>query len=172
MQRGNRNTIYVETLIRAPLEDVWTHTQNPSLHERWDLRFTTIEYTTRDEATARQQFRYATRMGFGVEISGTGESIATTEQGDGARVSSLTFRSEDPISLILKGSGYWKYIPTADGVRFITAYDYEQRFGSFGRMVDSITFRPLMGWATAWSFDRLRLWLERSIDPAVTLRNA
>ena len=25
-----------------------------------------------------------------------------------------------------------------------------------------------MGWATAWSFDRLRLWLEEGIDPATS----
>jgi hypothetical protein len=29
-----------------------------------------------------------------------------------------------------------------------------------------------MGWATAWSFDRLRLWLERGVDPATTMRRA
>ena len=172
MQRGSKNSIYVETLISAPLEDLWVHTQDPSLHERWDLRFTSIEYTSRDEESGRQQFRYATRMGFGVEIVGTGESIATTELRDGSRVSSLTFRSEDSISLILKGSGYWKYVPRAEGVRFLTSYDYEQRFGSFGRIIDSIVFRPLMGWATAWSFDRLRIWLERGIDPADALRSA
>lgn len=171
MQRGRQNSIYVEILIRAPLEELWIHTQDPSLHERWDLRFTSIEYGSKQEATGRQQFRYATRMGFGLEIAGTGESVATTELRDGSRVSSLTFHSEDPISLILEGSGYWKYLPTAEGVRFITGYDYEQRFGSVGRMIDSVAFRPLMGWATAWSFDRLRLWLERSIDPAGAFRN-
>ena len=31
-------------------------------------------------------------------------------------------------------------------------------------------FRPLIGWATAWSFDRLRLWLEDGVDPATSLR--
>ena len=30
-------------------------------------------------------------------------------------------------------------------------------------------FRPLMGWATAWSFDRLRLWIENGIDRALSL---
>jgi hypothetical protein len=28
-----------------------------------------------------------------------------------------------------------------------------------------------MGWATAWSFDRLKLWIEKGIDPAISLRN-
>jgi hypothetical protein len=27
-----------------------------------------------------------------------------------------------------------------------------------------------MGWATAWSFDRLRLWIEQGIDPALSLQ--
>ncbi|MFC7740221.1 hypothetical protein ACFQXA_03495 [Nocardiopsis composta] len=29
-----------------------------------------------------------------------------------------------------------------------------------------------MGWATAWSFDRLRLWCERGISPESALRRA
>lgn len=29
-------------------------------------------------------------------------------------------------------------------------------------------FHPLIGWATAWSFDRLRLWIERGIPPEVS----
>ena len=29
-----------------------------------------------------------------------------------------------------------------------------------------------MGWATAWSFDRLRLWIEKGIDPAVSLQRS
>src|SRR6187401_1834980 len=37
-----------------------------------------------------------------------------------------------------------------------------------GRIFDAAVFRPLMGWATAWSFDRLRLWLEEGIDPATS----
>jgi hypothetical protein len=37
-------------------------------------------------------------------------------------------------------------------------------------MFDRIFFQPLIGWATAWSFDRLRLWIERGIPPQVSLR--
>ena len=29
-----------------------------------------------------------------------------------------------------------------------------------------------MGWATAWSFDRLRLWIEKGIDPADAMRDS
>jgi len=50
-------------------------------------------------------------------------------------------------------------------VRFLTWYDYETRFGPLGRALDRCLFRPLLGWATAWSFDRLRLWIERGIPP-------
>ena len=30
----------------------------------------------------------------------------------------------------------------------------------------------MIGWATAWSFDRLRIWLERDIPPTTTMRAA
>lgn len=33
-----------------------------------------------------------------------------------------------------------------------------------------MVFRPLIGWATAWSFDRLRLWLESKTDPSQAAR--
>jgi DoxX-like family len=55
---------------------------------------------------------------------------------------------------------------------FLTWYDYRTRFGAAGRLVDRIFFRPLIGWATAWSFDRLRLWMERGISPQVSFRLA
>jgi hypothetical protein len=113
-----------------------------------------------------QRFHYATRIGFGVSIAGVGEAIAERDLPDGGRVSALRFRSEHPLSLIDAGSGYWRYLPTPEGVRFLTVYDYRTRFGLPGAWVDRLLFRPLMGWATAWSFDRLRLWLEDGISPA------
>jgi len=91
--------------------------------------------------------------------------VGTRDLADGQRASALTFGSSDPRSLILRGSGYWKYIPADNGIRFLTRYDYETRFGALGRLVDRLFFRPLIGWATAWSFDRLRLWLEHGVDP-------
>jgi uncharacterized membrane protein YphA (DoxX/SURF4 family) len=39
-------------------------------------------------------------------------------------------------------------------------------------LFDRLVFRPLMGWATAWSFDRLRLWLEEGLDPIRAARQA
>src|SRR5690606_30812489 len=56
--------------------------------------------------------------------------------------------------------------------RFLTWYDYRTRFGALGRLFDGAVFRPLMGWATAWSFDRLRLWIEKGIDPALSMQRA
>jgi uncharacterized membrane protein YphA (DoxX/SURF4 family) len=158
-------SIYVEIRIRAPMQDLWDQTQRPELHERWDLRFSEITYLPRPDAAQPQRFRYATRIGGGLTIEGQGESVGAKDLADGQRVSALSFSSADPRSLILRGSGYWKYIPTADGIRFLTRYDYETRFGRFGRLVDRLAFRPLIGWATAWSFDRLRLLLEQGVDP-------
>lgn len=161
--------IYVEILLRAPLEEVWRVTQEPELHRRWDLRFSRIEYLDRGEGEP-QRFLYATRLGFGLEIRGEGESAGRKEPADGSRTSALTFGSDDRRSLIRKGSGYWRYVPTEAGTRFITRYDYDTRFGAPGRVLDRLVFRPLLGWATAWSFDRLRLWLEEGIAPETALR--
>lgn len=165
-----RRDIYVETRIRGDLEELWERTQNPALHERWDLRFTRIEYLPRPDEREPQRFRYATRIGFGLEIAGEGETVGARETSTGQRASALKFRSDDPKSLIREGSGYWKYVPTDDGVRFFTGYDYRVRWGALGRLFDGLVFRPLMGWATAWSFDRLRLWIERGTDPVSALR--
>ena len=156
--------IYVETRIRAPLEALWRHSQTPALHERWDLRFTDIEYLPRADAQEPQRFRYATRIGFGLAIEGEGETVGERDS-QTARASALRFWSNDRRSLIREGAGYWKYAQTDDGVRFITQYDYQVRGGALGRVIDRLLFRPLMGWATAWSFDRLRRWLESGRDP-------
>jgi DoxX-like family len=162
-------SIYVETLIQADLEDVWRHTQTPELHARWDLRFTDIRYLPRSDPAAPQRFVYETRIGLGWRIQGEGETVAAREDSSGVRTSSLRFWSEDPKSLIRVGSGYWQYIPTNDGVRFLTRYQYETRFGLLGQLFNTGVFEPLLGWATAWSFDRLRLQLEHGVDPAAAL---
>jgi hypothetical protein len=159
--------IYVEIPIRGSMEDLWEKTQNPKLHQRWDLRFTQIEYIPR-EPEEPQKFLYRTRIGFGMRIDGRGESIGERDGAGGGRTSSLKFWSEDPKSLIKTGSGYWKYVPSENAIRFFTWYDYETRFGVFGKLADWCLFRPLIGWATAWSFDRLRLWIEKGISPEVS----
>jgi hypothetical protein len=163
----SRRPIYVETLIRAPLDEVWAKTQTPREHVRWDARFTSIEPLAEEG-----RFRYATRIGFGLEIEGLGESIAERQSADGAATSALRFWSDDAHSLIRSGSGYWRYVQTGDGVRFLTRYDYETRWGPLGALVDRLVFRPLLGRATAWSFDRLRIWLEDGVEPERSRRLA
>lgn len=160
--------IYVEIPIHAQLDDLWQYTQDPTLHERWDLRFSTITYLPRVSDAEPRRFQYVTRIGFGARIAGEGSSVGSRTGPDGTRTSNLQFWSDDPKSLIRKGSGYWQYIPGDQKIRFLTWYDYETRFGAPGRIFDKLIFRPLMGWATAWSFDRLHLWLERGLDPAQT----
>jgi hypothetical protein len=165
-------SIYVEILIRAPMEELWRMTQTPELHERWDLRFTKIEYLSRPDEAAPQRFLYETHIGFGLAIRGEGETVGSRNDADGRRTSALKFWSDDPKSLIRDGGGYWQYSPADEGNRFLTRYDYRVRFGPVGRAFDALVFRPLLGWATAWSFDRLRLWLEKGIDPSLSRQKA
>src|SRR5258707_2940143 len=162
--------IYVEIQICAGVDEVWRCTQVPELHELWDLRFSKIEYLPKRSEEEPQRFRYSTRIGFGLTIDGDGESTGTREDATGLRTSALKFWSADPKSLIEEGSGYWQYIPTSEGVRFLTWYDYRTRFGAAGRLLDTVLFRPLLGWATAWRFDRLRLQIDRGLEPKVALR--
>jgi uncharacterized membrane protein YphA (DoxX/SURF4 family) len=169
---AGRPPIYVEIDVNAPMDELWRHTQDPSLHERWDLRFTDIDYLPRPDPAQPQRFRYETRIGFGLRVVGEGESTGTIERESGERTSALRFWSDDPKSLIRTGSGYWKYVPTTEGIRFLTWYDCETRFGIVGRLFDRLVFRPLLGRATAWSFDRLRLWLEQGVDPRASLQRS
>ncbi len=152
------------------MDDLWRLTQTPELHERWDVRFSDIEYLPRSDPNEPQRFLYATRIGFGLKICGWGESVGTHNKANGERTSALRFGSADPKSLIREGSGYWRYLPSDAGLKFLTWYDYKTRFGLLGRWFDALIFRPLIGWATAWSFDRLRLWLEKGLAPEVSLR--
>ncbi|WKE67655.1 hypothetical protein [Streptomyces sp. WP-1] len=156
--------LYVEAHIRADLDELWSRTQEPAQHRRWDLRFSEIDYLPR-AAGEPQRFRYAVRVLPFLTISGTGIAAGERERPDGTRTSALRFASPHPLSLLAHGSGYWRYVPDAHGVRFLTGYDYRPRWGVLGAFADRLLFRPLMGWATAWSFDRLRLWLERGISP-------
>lgn len=164
-------SIYVEIRIRGRLENVWEHSQDPALHERWDLRFSEITYLPRRD-NEPQRFHYETRLGFGLRIRGVGESAGSRDGISGDRTSALKFWSDDPKSPIREGSGYWQYERTADGTRFLTWYDYRTRFGPLGKLIDRLVFRPLMGWATAWSFDRLRLWIEKGVDPGLSMQRS
>jgi hypothetical protein len=162
--------LYIEARIRANLDHIWNRTQDPALHQRWDLRFTRIDYAP-PAAGEPQRFTYAIRVLPGLTVSGTGISAGERRRPDGTRTSALRFGSAHPLSLIADGQGYWRYIPVEGGVRFLTGYDYTPRWGRLGHLVDRIAFRPLMAWGTRWSFDRLRLWCERDITPERSLRN-
>ncbi|MGX1756619.1 hypothetical protein ACWIG5_06840 [Streptomyces lydicus] len=163
--------LYVEARIRAGIDDVWDRSQVPDRHQRWDLRFSEIDYLPCAPGEP-QRFRYATRVLPLLTVDGTGVSAGERNRPDGTRTSALRFFSVHPLSLIEEGRGYWRYVPDGDALRFLTGYDYRPRWGRFGRVVDRLLFRPLMGWATAWSFDRLRLWCERGITPERSLRHA
>ena len=71
-------SVYVECLLRVPLDVLWTHTQTPELHERWDLRFSSINYLPKGDGDAPARFRYLTRIGFGLRLA------ATAKQSDNA----------------------------------------------------------------------------------------
>lgn len=163
--------IYVETLMKAPMDTLWIYTQIPDKHQEWDLRFTEIIYLPKENEKDPQRFLYKTNIGFGLSISGEGESFGNKEK-DGVRTSSLKFSSSQPLSLISEGAGFWRYEPVDDCIRFLTRYDYKTRFGVIGSWIDQFIFRPIMGWATAWSFDCLRLWLEQGIHPRVSIRRS
>jgi len=50
--------VYVEIDIAADLPRVWALTQEPSLHQRWDLRFSEITYEGAPLDDGTQRFRY------------------------------------------------------------------------------------------------------------------
>jgi hypothetical protein len=155
---GSRS-IYVETLIDADVEQVWTATQDPRQHVRWDVRFSEIVPEPAD-ADGAARFTYVRRSALH-DVHGTGISIGERLRQDGTRTSALRFTTADRLSPIRDGRGYWRYVPTDDGrTRFITGYDYDSGWGPLDLVV-----RPLLGWATAWSFDRLRVWLEGGAEP-------
>jgi hypothetical protein len=61
--------IYVEINIQDNLDHVWLLTQDPALHERWDLRFSRIHYLPRSSSAEPQHFLYETRIGFGLSCT-------------------------------------------------------------------------------------------------------
>ena len=152
-------SIYVETIIRAELDDAWAATQDPLQHVRWDVRFSEIRPTGATEDGAAR-FDYSRRAIFAHRPRQWRESRPMLPA-DGTRTSALRFSTPDRWSPIRSGRGYWRYEPAPGGIRFITGYDYEPGWGPLDILV-----RPVLGWATAWSFDRLRIWLEGGRHPS------
>lgn len=160
-----RISLYIETKIKCDIDTLWIYTQDPAIHQKWDLRFTEIKYLPKEKPADPQKFLYSTKIGFGIKVNGIGESVATKIKENGERTSVLKFSSDSKLSIIKQGSGYWKYIPESDGIKFFTGYDYETRWGTFGKMVDKFIFRRIMIWATALSFDCLKNWIEKGLHP-------
>ncbi len=151
--------VYVRIRIRASLDRVWHLTQEPGQHARWDARFSRITPVGALEGDGIR-FRYARRVGPFV-ISGNGTTVGERESGGGTRTSVLRFDADDRRSPLGDGRGYWRYEVDGDEVVFTTGYDYAP---NWGRVADMLV-RPLIGWLTAWSFDRLRIWAETGTPP-------
>lgn len=158
-----RRPLYVEIRINASLDRVWELSQDPKAHPRWDLRFSRI-VPLEEDARGQVRFRYEFALPLHL-IEGTGTSLGHRHRADGQATSVLKFDTSDWLSPIGPGAGYWRYIPTDDGLRFITGYNYEPGMGLVGKVFDSRIIRPALGWATALSFDRLRLWAESDLEP-------
>jgi len=159
-----RKPIYVEIPIHAGIEKVWDASQKAEMHEQWDLRFSSITYLPKEEGKP-QEFVYSRTVGPFINVKGWGKSVGSFHKVDGTRSSSLQFGTEQWISPIREGRGFWKYEPQKDGVKFLTQYDYDVNFGRVGEVADKLAFRPVIGWATALSFDVLKRWLERGEAP-------
>lgn len=159
--------IYVETRVAAPMDRLWQATQDPGAHASWDLRFSSITHLPTPPGEP-QRFRYDNRTVPLAPMTGVGVSRGERHRPDGSCTSALRFSADSRLSPIASGDGYWRYVPDGDHIRFFTGYDYVP--GWQGRGLDRAVVRPLIGWMTAWSFDRLRLWLDHGLAPADALR--
>ena len=157
---GGGPPIFVSIDIEAPMDEVWRLTQDTDLHPRWDLRFSSIEPTDELPGGGRR-FRYELRLP-GHVLAGEGTTVGEKRRPDGSRTSALRFATNDPLSPLGDGRGYWRYEPIPSGVRFITGYDYRPGWSG---VADRLLLRRCVGWLTAWSFDRLRIWAEVGQEP-------
>ncbi|MEO7589504.1 MAG: SRPBCC family protein, partial [Arachnia sp.] len=155
--------LYVEVEIQAPVERVWELTQDTDAHPRWDLRFSRITPVA-ELPGGGYRFVYERSLPFHT-LKGDGVSVGERSRPDGTRTSALKFSTQDRLSPMGEGRGYWRYVPTAAGTRFITGYDYEPGFGPVGALLDRLVTRRFIGWMTALSFDRLRIWAETGQEP-------
>ena len=153
--------IYVEIEIAAPLERVWELSQEPRAHARWDLRFSAIVPLEQRVEGEAYRFRYERSLPLHT-IVGTGIALGESETAAVGRTSALRFTTDDRLSPLRDGRGYWRYTPTERGTLFVTGYDYEPGWGA---VLDRLVLRRLIGWMTAWSFDRLRIWAETGVEP-------
>ncbi|MUV36366.1 putative membrane protein YndG [Lentibacillus sp. JNUCC-1] len=164
-----RQPICVETSINGDMDEVWEKTQNPKMHEQWDLRFTSITYLPK-QPNEPQRFTYRRTIIPGISVKGWGDSVSHHHSEDGSRTSSLHFGTEQKTSPIKEGRGVWKCKSEGDSIQFSTQYDYETHYGNVGHLFDGLLFRPLMKWGTALSFDVLKRWVEIGEEPATQYR--
>lgn len=151
----------MEVIIAADADRIWDLTQNPEAHTRWDARFSRITpHGTATDSDGAWRFTYERRM-FGHTIRGTGISLGSRTGADGVRTSALRFTTDDRLSPLREGRGFWRYEPVDGGVRFVTGYDYSP---GWGRLTDRAV-RPIVAWLTAYSFARLRRWAELDEAP-------
>src|SRR5258707_5056309 len=76
---------------RPPRSTLFPYTTLFRSHERWDLRFSRIEYLPRPDPSQPQRFRYSTRIGFGVAIAGEGDRKSTRLNSSHANISYAVF---------------------------------------------------------------------------------
>jgi hypothetical protein len=142
--------LHVSVRLKTSVEDLWRVTQDHALHPRWDHRFSRI-------------VMLAPKIEEGTEMIYEKEILGVTIKGNGRYKhhrplvqSTFEFWSDDPRSLIARGVGLWRYLPGQDGtVELTTSYTYDVRWGSIGRAVDRVFFRPAFQRATERSFARL-----------------
>ncbi len=165
--------VWVSARVAGPPDRLWRLTQDTGHHPRWDLRFSAITPAGTD-ADGHQRSTYALALSHPrlplLTVRGSSTSTAERRGDDGAGTSAIRFAAghapADRLSPLASGTGYWRYAPQPDGrTRFTTGYDYLPGWGRLGAALDPWLTRPLVGWATAWSFDRLRLWAERGQTP-------
>lgn len=120
-------------------------------------RTSALRFTTTDRLSplgdGRGYWRYLPGTGMANSTSPQNNNSATA-LGDATTASSV---AADP------GAGSSPAAaPSAQSTVFLTGYDYEPGWGS---LLDRLILRRLIGWLTAWSFDRLRIWAESGIEP-------
>jgi hypothetical protein len=156
--------------MRCDLDDLWRHSQDPALHARWDLRFSRIALLPRGGDDEPQRFTYERRLLPGLRRPRLGRDARRArprgrQQRVGAGVRLRAAAVADPRGLgllALRAAARRRALPHP--VRLRAA------LGRGRRTVDRLVFRRLIAWATAWSFDRLRLWLEEGVPPERSLR--
>ena len=145
--------LHVSVRLHTTLEELWAITQDHVLHPRWDHRFSRIEMLAERIETGTEM-RYE-RTVLGLTLRGSGRYQLHRP----LRQSTFAFWSDDPRSLILRGVGLWLYREIAPGlVELSTSYTYAVRWGTLGRLVDRLVFRPFFQRETERSFARLATW--------------